>query len=234
MTTLEKLGPDLWIADGGTVSFFGFDYPTRMAIVRLDDGGLWVWSPIALDATVEAEVRALGPVRHLVSPNKLHHLFLADWSARFPGAKLWGTASTIKRFPKLPFAGALDDRPPPQWAGQIDQFHFTNSLFLDEMAFFHRRSRTAIIADLSQPFSKRFMEEHWPGWLRWLAPRIGMVEGKGFGPIEVRSTFLRRAEGRAKMLRLVDERPERVVVAHGEVARTDGAAFLRRAFSWLL
>ena len=40
-------------------------------------------------------VRALGPVRHLVSPNKLHHLFLGAWQARFPDAKLWGTASTI-------------------------------------------------------------------------------------------------------------------------------------------
>ena len=45
---LEQLGPDLWTADGGIVSFFGFDYPTRMVVVRLADGGLWFWSPIEL------------------------------------------------------------------------------------------------------------------------------------------------------------------------------------------
>jgi hypothetical protein len=36
---LEPLGSNLWIADGGIVSFKGFDYPTRMAVVRLADGG---------------------------------------------------------------------------------------------------------------------------------------------------------------------------------------------------
>jgi hypothetical protein len=231
---LEQLGPDLWIADGGTVSFFGFDYPTRMAVVWLDDGGLWVWSPIALDATLEDEVRALGPVRHLVSPNKLHHLFLAAWLAKFPDAKLWGTASTIAKVKALRFTGALIDDAPADWAGQIDQWHFTNSPFLDEMTFFHRKSRTAIIADLSQPFSEAFLERHWPWWLRRIARLARMTEGKGYPPIEVRLSFRHRAGARAKVRALIDEGPERVVVAHGEIARSGGAAFLRRAFSWLL
>ena len=231
---LDELGSDLWVAEGGTVSFFGFDYPTRMAVVRLADGGLWLWSPVAASPALLKAVRALGPVEHLVSPNKLHHLFLAAWKAEFPEAKLWGTASTIKRFPGVHFAGELTDRPPEDWAGEIDQFHFTNSPFLDEMAFFHRKSRTAIIADLSQPFSKAWLDEHWPWWLRSLARRVGMVEGKGYGPIEIRSTFFRRAEGRAKMLRLIGEGPERMVVAHGEVVRTGAAAFLSHAFAWLL
>jgi hypothetical protein len=32
---------------------------------------------------------------------------------------------------------------------------------------------------------------------------------------------------------LLDEHPEHVIVAHGEIVRSDGEAFLRRAFSWL-
>lgn len=231
---LEQLGPELWVADGGVASFFGFDYPTRMAVVRLDDGGLWLWSPIALDPELEAEVAALGPVRHLVSPNKLHHLFLAQWKARFPDAKLWGTASTVARFKHLHFAGTLTDDPPPDWAGQIDQFHFTNSPFLDEVTFFHRRSRTAIIADLSQPFGRAFLDRHWPRWLRWIARRARMVEGWGYPPLEVRFSFRHRAAGRAKVRALIAEAPERVVVAHGEIVRSGGAEYLRRAFSWLL
>jgi hypothetical protein len=231
---LEPLGPELWVADGGIVSFFGFDYPTRMAVVRLDDGGLWLWSPVALSRELEAEVRALGPVRHLVSPNKIHHLFLAQWSAKFPDAKLWGTASTVARFPELRFAGALGDDPPADWAGQIEQYHFDNSRFHDELILFHRTSRTAIIADLSQPFSEAFLRAHWPFWLRWLARRVGMVEGRGYAPIEVRATFRHRDDARAKMQALIAEGPECVVVAHGEIARSNGAAYLRRAFAWLL
>jgi hypothetical protein len=231
---LEQLGPELWTADGGIVSFFGYDYPTRMVAVRLKDGGLWIWSPIELNPELEEKVQALGPVRHLVSPNKLHHLFLAAWSARFPDAKLWGTASTIRRFPRLDFAGTLADRPPPDWDGQIDQYYFPNSRFLDELMFFHRKSRTAIIADLSQPFSEVFLMGHWPLWLRWVARRIRLIEGWGFPPIEIRLTFRHRAAARAKLRALIEESPERVVVAHGEIARSKGTAYLRRAFSWLL
>jgi hypothetical protein len=232
--TLEQFGPEIWIAGGGIVSFFGYDYPTRMAVARLDDGSLWLWSPVEATSELVDEVRALGPVRHLVSPNKLHHLFLGAWRAKFPEAKLWGTASTIARFGDLRFSGTLGDDPPMDWAGQIDQYHFTNSPFLDEMTFFHRKSRTAIIADLSQPFSEKFLEGHWPRWLQWIARRARMVEAWGCPPIELRFSFRHRAGGRAKVRALIDSNPERVIVAHGEIVRTGGAAFLRRAFSWLV
>jgi hypothetical protein len=207
MTMLEQLAPDLWAADGGIVSFFGFDYPTRMVVVRLEDGGLWLWSPIELGPEIEGEVRALGPVRHLVSPNKLHHLFLAAWRARFPDAKLWGTASTIARFKALDFSGTLAERPPPDWAGQIDQFYFPNSPFLDELIFFHRESRTAIIADLSQPFSEAYLTRHWPWWLRSIARLAGLVEGQGYPPPEIRFSFRHRAAARAKLRALIEEAP---------------------------
>ncbi len=43
---LEEFAPGLWVAEGPVVSFYGFPYPTRMALIRLSDGGLFVWSPI--------------------------------------------------------------------------------------------------------------------------------------------------------------------------------------------
>jgi len=75
---LKRIGEDIWIAEGGCVSFYGFPYPTRAALVRLGCGGLWFWSPIAFDPELQSEIDALGPLRHLVSPNKIHHLFLKD------------------------------------------------------------------------------------------------------------------------------------------------------------
>ena len=50
---LEPLGCNLWFADGGVVSFNGFDYPTRMVIVRLADGGLWLWSQVEKTIAIE-------------------------------------------------------------------------------------------------------------------------------------------------------------------------------------
>jgi hypothetical protein len=224
----------LWFADGDIVSFKGFDYPTRMVVVRLADGGLWLWSPVEKTTALEGEVRTLGPVRHIVSPNKLHYLFLGDWQAAFPEADVWATASTIAKRPEVRFAGALADDPPPAWEGQIDQFHFANSPIVDELMFFHRASRTAIIADLSQSFSEAFLKDHWPWWMRPIARLSKMVEGWGYPPIDYRLSFRHRASARPKVRALIAEHPERVVVAHGAIIRTDGEAFLRRAFSWLL
>ncbi|MEO7760725.1 MAG: DUF4336 domain-containing protein [Casimicrobiaceae bacterium] len=71
------------------MSFFGFPYPTRMALVRLSDSSLWVWSPIALTDKLAKAVDSIGRVRCIVSPNKLHHLFLREWSSRWPDAQLY-------------------------------------------------------------------------------------------------------------------------------------------------
>jgi hypothetical protein len=231
---LKPLGCNLWFADGGVVSFNGFDYPTRMAIARLANGALWLWSPVEKTVALEEEIRALGPIQHIVSPNKLHYLFLAEWQAAFPGAKLWGTAATIAKCGDLHFSGALVDAAPSDWEGQIDQFYFTNSPFMDELIFFHRASSTAIVADLSQTFSEAFLQCHWPWWMRPVARLSKMVEGTGYPPFDYRISFRHRASARPKMHALIEEHPKRVLVAHGEIVTTGGEAFLRRAFAWLL
>lgn len=64
--TLERVDDRLWLAEGEIVSFYGFPYPTRSVVVRLADGGLWVWSPIRLTDGLRAEIDGLGHVAHLV------------------------------------------------------------------------------------------------------------------------------------------------------------------------
>src|SRR4051812_19272404 len=89
---LEQVHEALWVAEGDIVSFFGLSYPTRSVIARFENGDLWLWSPVKLTADLRAQVDRLGPVRHLVSPNKLHHLYLQEWKAAYPEALLWGPA----------------------------------------------------------------------------------------------------------------------------------------------
>ncbi len=117
---LEAIDDNIWIAEGDLVSFYGFPYPTRSVIVRLVNDILWIWSPIALTPELRSEVEALGTVTHLVSPNKLHHLYLQDWKAAFPAAHLWGPQSTIEKRPDLTFEPSLQHTPPAEWAGAID------------------------------------------------------------------------------------------------------------------
>jgi hypothetical protein len=226
--SLEFFGPDIWIAEGPVVSFYGFSYPTRMIVIRLSDGGVFVWSPIALTPELKAAVDALGPVAHVVSPNKIHHLYMGEWQDAYPSAKLYASPGLAQKRSDLRFETTLGDSPPAAWAADIDQVEMGGSAFLTEIVFFHRKSRTAIFADLIENFR--------PGWFRgWrgiLARLDGIVMPHGGAPREWRFTF-KKTIARAALARILAWQPEQVVMAHGELTRTDGAAFIRKSFRWL-
>ncbi len=232
MSELQAIGNDIWIAEGEIVDFYGFPYSTRMVVVRLASGLLWVWSPIALTANLVSQVDELGRVAHLVSPNKIHHLYLADWKALYPAARLWGPASTISKRKDLAFQAPLTDDAPAEWEDEIDHFHFTGSPAMDEMVFFHRASRTAILADLSENFSAEFLQAHWTPWKRRIARIWKIMEPWGLAPLELRLSWFNRAGARATRDRLLAQNPEMVVMAHGEWQSADGRAYLERVFAW--
>ena len=39
---VEPVDRDIWVASGTIVDFQGFPYPTRMVVVRLNRGWLWL------------------------------------------------------------------------------------------------------------------------------------------------------------------------------------------------
>ncbi len=231
MQRLQPIGTDIWLCEGGNVDFYGFAYNTRMVVVRLPDGLVWVWSPIKPDEGLVEEVRALGSVGHLVSPNKIHHLFLQDWKRHFPEAKLWGPASTIAKRTDLAFEPALEERAPSEWGDVLDVFHFTGSAAMDELVFFHRPSSTAILADLSENFSDDFVQKNWRGWQRFMARYWGIMAGKA--PLEWRLSFFRKAKARVARDRLLALDPKQVIMAHGEWQSENGREFLSRSLGWL-
>lgn len=226
---LREFAPSLWLVDGPTVSFYGFPYPTRMVIVRLASGDVWVWSPIAPTATLEREVESLGPVRHIVSPNLLHHLYLAEWSARWPSAHLYAPPGLARRRRDLTFHAELGDTAAPAWADDIDQVIFRGSFVMEEVVFLHRPSRTAIVGDLVQ----RFDPASTTGFKGFLMRLDGLVGEQGSAPREWRLTFLRRRATRAARDRVLGWAPRQLIVAHGNCAERDATDILRRALAWI-
>lgn len=225
---LEPIAEEIWIAEGGTVPFLGMPYSTRMTLVRLRDGALWVCSPIALDAQLDRDVAALGPVRFIVAPNKLHHLFLHDWAKRFPEARLYAAPGLARKRRDLSFHAELGDEPEPEWAGQIDQVVF-RSLALDEVVFFHRASGSLIVTDLIQ----KFEPDELSALQRAVMRLDGLVGPDGSTPREWRLTFWNRGAARAALQRALAWDAERIVIAHGTWVRSDGREALRRSLRWL-
>jgi hypothetical protein len=226
---LGEFGPSLYVADGPTVSFYGFPYPTRMAVARLDDGSSWVWSPVALTDELVNSVEAIGPVRHIVSPNKIHHLFLAEWADRWPDARVYAPPGLAKRKSELRFDAELGDEPDAEWAADIDQVIFRGSVAMEEVVFFHRPSRTAIVCDLIQ----RHPETTMTGWKGTLMRLDSLVGENGSTPREWRASFLRRGKARAAREKLLDWKPDRLLIAHGDCAQSGATAIIDRALRWI-
>lgn len=226
---LIEFGPYLYMADGPTVSFYGFPYPTRMAVARLSDGSAWVWSPVALTESLASAVESIGPVRYIVSPNKIHHLFLGEWADRWPEAELFAPPGLAKRRRDLHFTGELGDAPESRWAEDIDQVIFRGSFAMEEVVFFHRASRTVIICDLIQ----RHDEAKMHGWKGKLMRLDSLVGERGSTPREWRASFLHRRFARAARRKVLDWPADRLLIAHGQCAESGANAIISRALSWI-
>ena len=226
---LKQFGTEIWIADGTSVSTGGFHYATRMAIIRLSDGGLFIWSPIKLTDKLRADVDQLGEVRHLVAPNTLHHLFLDDWRFEYPEARLYAPPGLRGKRKEIDFDGDLGDEPVADWAGDIDQVVVPGCLITKEVVFFHRRSATALFTDLVQQFPQGWFS----GWREIVARLDLMVGAEPAVPRKFRNTFINRRAARAALVRILAWPTEKVLMAHGTPVDRDGRAFIGRAFRWL-
>lgn len=226
---LNEFAPSVFVAEGPTVSFFGFPYPTRMVVVRLAGGDLWAWSPVALSDKLINEVNAIGPLRHIVSPNKIHHLFLAQWVEQWPEARLYAPPGLAQRKSELTFNAELGDRPEPAWEADIEQVIFRGSLVMEEVVFFHKPSRTALFCDLIQRHSESSMQ----GFKGLLMKLDGLVGDHGSTPREWRLSFIRREPARVARDRVIAWNPQRLLIAHGQCEQDDATGIIRSALAWI-
>ncbi|MBS0126249.1 DUF4336 domain-containing protein [Thetidibacter halocola] len=225
---LEPFGSGLWLAEGGTISVAGFGYPTRMAVMRLDSGALLLWSPVSRDGLIET-VRALGPVAHILAPNRLHHLALAEWAAAFPNALLHAAPGLRVKRSDLRFGSDLGQAPHPDWAGQIDQVVLRGNAVAEEVVFLHRASGTVLVTDLLQQFPPGFHH----GWRAVVARLDRMVGPKPRMPRKFRLAFGSGKAARGAARTLLDWPAERLVVAHGAPVTAGAKTLLQAEFGWL-
>jgi hypothetical protein len=226
---LKEFGHEIWIADGPHVSVAGFHYPTRMAVIRLADGGVFVWSPIELTDSLRAEVDAIGQVRHIIAPNSLHHLFLQEWKRACPGARVHAAPGSRNKRKDIVFDADLGDAPGRDWATDIDQVMMRGCLITTEVVFFHVKSGTVLFTDLIQ----QFPADAFSGWRATVAKLDLMAEPEPAVPRKFRVAFANRRVARAALGRILAWPAEKVLMAHGTPVETDAPAFLRRAFGWL-
>ena len=226
---LQQFDDEIWLADGPQTAVAGFRYPTRMAVIRLSDGALFIWSPVALSDELRAAVDALGEVRYLIAPNSLHHLFLGDWRRAYPAARLFAPPGLRQRRKDIAFDADLQDAPAPEWSQDIDQVMVRGNLITTEIIFFHRKSRTVLFTDLIQHFSPTWFT----GWRAVVARLDLMAAPQPQTPRKFRNATLDRRAARAALTRILAWPAEKVLMAHAAPIEADGQVFIAHTFRWL-
>ena len=220
---LRERADGIWTIDGG-LRLIGMEFGTRTTAIRLREGGLLLHSPGPLDLTDRAALEKEGPVRALIAPNALHHLYLAENAAAFPEAGIWVAPGVREKRADVEGMVELGDTAPEVWAGDLEQLAVQGVPSFREVVFFHAASRTLLLTDLA--FNFRHCDQ-----LRMrLFMRINGAYGR-FGPSRLmRSMIKDKGALRGSLDRILAWDFDRVIVTHGEVLERAGREALRAAF----
>ncbi len=232
MADLQPFAKNIWLADGPNVRDMGFTFATRMTVVQLCDGSVWVNSPVPASFDTLKRITELGPVRYLIAATPRHFWRLEGWHTLFPEAQLWSsrtTPLTLKKRP-LPLTGVLADEPPQAWADHFDQLVFKGNRLFDEVVFFHKPSGTVILDDLIQIHSQ----------VKGKPIRNALIKLEGVGSpdggvgLDIRLTFTNRKLARRSLEKLLSWDFDKLIIAHGDCIEKNAKAFVERAFRWLV
>lgn len=227
---MQSFGQNIWIMAGDPVRMFGvLPFTTRMTIVRLASGALWLHSPVQPTPERRRAVDALGPVAHLVAPNKIHSIGIAPWKAAYPSAEVWASPRFTERHPDIPVDVLLTDDTKAPWSGDIEHCVIEGHAVLDEVAFLHKASRTLILTDVIQKHDTAGEPWIWRG-----IKRMAGIWGRAGGtPLDIKISVRDKTAMRQSLARILAWDFDNLIIAHGHCLQGGAKDDVRRAFAWL-
>lgn len=202
-----------------------------MTVVRLKDGNLWIHSPEKISHELKNELSKLGAVKYLISPNKLHHLFLSEWIEEYPEAIKYSAPGLSRKRKDIKFDAELTESAENEWRTEIDQTIFSGSPAMEEVIFHHRLSKTIILTDLIENFNPNTL--NW--WQKRLARFAGILHPDGKMPIDWRLSFIfgNISVAKQSLNTILSWEAENIILSHGECIFGNGSQFVKNSFTWL-
>lgn len=222
-STLEPVDTGIWQARHALV-VNGVPAHTRMTVVLLPHGELWVHSPIPLNTRLAVQLRSLGTVGTVVAPNRAHHLFAKDFMRSFPEATLLLAPGLERKRPDL--AGQSLPCESDRWMPQLHYHLFGGIPVMSETVWFHAPSGTLILTDLCQWWAGDDLPLRARLWASLTRVRRGLAV-----PIHVRAMVRDRTAAAASARHLLGWPVRRVSVAHDALVEQDAAERLARALA---
>ena len=225
---IREVAEAVWTIEGAVVNFAGASTNTRMTVVRLKSGALWIHSPVAWTPEIESFVGD-QPICALIAPNKFHHLWIGEWSERFPNAEVFAEEDVKKKVASLATATELTNTPPSLYGEEIDQVVVAGNRLFQEVAFFHKASSTAIFTDL---FINRPIDGE-PFFAKLFLQFEDVVAPDGGIPRLYKLLTRDRVTARAAVARIRSWQPRHLLFSHSEDFVENPTTIFDREFGYL-
>jgi hypothetical protein len=208
----EQLQPGLWRVVGS------LPYPLKrnMFIYRLRDGGLLLYSVVAMDDSGMAALERLGKPTIMVVPHPLHIMDARFYKQRYPHLRVFGMADAQARLPDMKF----DSTPAEALAPEGISAHLIPGMRYSEVALElpvdggHAIIFTDIVSRLE-------------GKPNWIMKLLGPPQGNGVSRIVKLRQVADKEQVRGFLRRLAATPGVRLAAGcHGGVVTQDCSAWL--------
>jgi len=222
----------------------------RGTLVKMANGGVAVFSPVALTPDVKETVAKLGEVKYITALDIEHHIFLGPWHEAYPAAKVLGPAGLPEKRLKqknetVPFFKVFDTKGAQSVDPEFDaefETEYMPSHMNKEIVFLHKPSKTLIEADLffNLPATEQFSktgESPESGIFTKLFSALNNTKGEAIW--QKRFLWYAISSGNRPEFNWSVERISKwdfdtVVPSHGDIMETGGKGIFEKVFGWHL
>lgn len=223
---LVKIAEDVWSIESDVKFPLGMKMSVRATVIRLRNGDLMVISPVRTSAEDFSQLQALGPVRFVIAPNCMHHLFLKNFAQACPNAQVWGPHCLHDKRRDVHFRGTLSAQETMPWEAEIEMISVhAKPPMIDEFIFFHHASKTAVVTDLLFNYHR---------FDRLVDAAVARLNG-GYKKLAMtrlgKTVFTDKLSLHQAASHILSWNPANLIVAHGDVIVGNAALALREPLS---
>jgi hypothetical protein len=195
----------------------GIDFGRNVTLLRLLDGRLIVHSTAPFSSDDVVAIRRFGEPAWLVEATRMHDTFSEEGRAALPDLPYLAPAGFPDAAPLTP--------PPNEWRDEVEVLEI-GGVRTQEHAFFHRRSRTLIVADLIFHFPPEIT-----GWSRLFVRHVMRLPEMIGTSVFFRLMIRDRIAFERSVDQLLSWDFERVIVGHRDPIEKDAKRRLERALN---
>lgn len=222
---MQTLIPDLLWTDFCPMRMAGLPAGRRVAVARGAEGQLVVFSPLPVSDVALSQLRALGQPAAFVIPSRFHEKFFSDYFAHFPQSLFLASSASLADHPEW---NLREFSTSPAALAGFDPIKVEGMPSVQEHVFFHRATRTLILADLL------FNVPQSGGWFTRALFKLADIGGKP-RPSRLWRTMIKDHNAFALSLQRISELDfVRIVPGHGDVIEAGARQIFDEAFSFWL